>query len=141
MGTIDCQILIGTPKEVASLGIIRVFNIEDISLCVFDDADVVATTNFIKTNVIDRLKRCRMLFLSSVCLNSVKNNLKKSQLIIKKTTMNAVQYFMKISDISEKIAAIVKIYNLLTTPQRQCIVFFNVSFRMITRSTLMNIYN
>lgn len=60
-----CHILVGSPKEIVSFTIMRIFNIEKISMCVIDDADVVYTTNLMKDQVIKRLKTsCRKLMIT-----------------------------------------------------------------------------
>lgn len=62
---LKCHILVGSPKEMVSLKIMRHFNIEQISLCVIDDGDVVCTTNLIKEHIIKNLENCRLVLISS----------------------------------------------------------------------------
>lgn len=124
-GSADCHILIGTPKEIAAFVSVRVFNIEDVSMFIADDADVVVTTKLIQDQVMNRLKRCRKILLSAACLKSVADADYKRITI--KEPMNTDQYFMKMNDITEKFAVVVKVYNLLKTFNGRCIVFCNVS--------------
>lgn len=127
LGSIDSQILIGTPKEIVSFCIMRVINIEDIKLCIFDDADVIVTTQLIKIHVVSRLQRCRKIFLSSSCLNAVKNNSERNVSITNKVTLNAMQHFIKTADVTAKLEVIVEIYKMLEMSGGRCIVFCNVS--------------
>lgn len=59
----DCHVVVGTPKELVSFKIMRIFNIEKITLCVFDDADTIITTKFVKDHVVKN--SCRKILVSS----------------------------------------------------------------------------
>lgn len=44
---LDCHVLVGTPKEMVSFQIMRLFNIEQITMCVIDDADAINTSKIV----------------------------------------------------------------------------------------------
>lgn len=124
-GSADCHILIGTPKEVAAFASVRVFNVENVSLLIADDADGVITTKLIQGQIMNRLKKCRKILLSAVSLKSHVDG--DYKLITVKRSSNISQHFMKMNDITEKFGVIMQVYNLLKTFGGQCIVFCNVS--------------
>ena len=129
MGPVNSQILIGTPKETVSFCIMRLIDIENIELCIFDDADIVTTTRLVKDNIINRLQVCRKIFLSSIGLNTIKDYSEKFVSINNEITMNAMQFFIKMIDITEKLNVIIEIYKLLKKFGGRCIVFCNVSIK------------
>lgn len=119
--------MVGTPKEIAAFASVRVFNIEEIFLCIVDDADIVISTKLIQNQIMNRLNRCRKILLSATCLTSVKDPAVDYKSINIKMPLNAAQYFLKINNVAEKFETIVMVYNLLKKFRGRCIVFCNVS--------------
>lgn len=67
---LDCHVLVGTPKEMVSFQIMRLFNIEQITMCVIDDADAINTSKIVQENIVLKLKACRKILVSATSLRS-----------------------------------------------------------------------
>lgn len=60
------HVLVGTPKEMISFKMMRLFNIEKVTMCVFDDADTVVTTQLVKDHIIHAADNaCRFMLMHS----------------------------------------------------------------------------
>lgn len=68
--SMDRHVIIGTPKEVVSFGLLGVFSLTNLKIIVFDDADTVASTQLVKKIMV---ANCQKVFISSthVRLNNV----------------------------------------------------------------------
>lgn len=63
---VTCHVLVGTPKEIVSFKVLRLFDIENVTMCVFDDADTIVTTQLVKDNIVDAVKNsCRNFVIQS----------------------------------------------------------------------------
>lgn len=66
MGTRLCeQILIGTPKEMASLRILGGFDTDQIVLGIFDDADIEMTSDIVQTYLVKPLAAAQIVLTSA----------------------------------------------------------------------------
>lgn len=61
----DNHLIIGTPKEIAGLRLLGIYKPKNLSVVVFDDADVVASGNAVKELINKLPSQCQKLFMSS----------------------------------------------------------------------------
>lgn len=113
----------GTPKEVAGLSMF--FDVKNFSLCIFDDADEVYTTNIVKKHIANHLQHCRKVFISSTSLNAIMDGSYRK--ISTEIPSNSKQFFIKVDDSVDKLQAIVNVYKSLMNSDAKAIVFCNVS--------------
>ncbi|XP_055309062.1 DEAD-box helicase Dbp80-like [Sitodiplosis mosellana] len=120
---LNCHVLVGTPKEMVSFKIMRHFNIEQISLCVFDDADTIVTTKLIKDHIIANLTQSRKVLMSSKIQFNI-NFAKPYAIKLDTTNVNVKQCYTFCEDDGEKIIAVLAVNEILTTLKIQGIIFF-----------------
>lgn len=67
-GKVKCRILIGAPKEIVAFRIMRLFDYENITFCVFNDAESIITSQLVKQHIIQPLsdKKCRFVAVTSI---------------------------------------------------------------------------
>lgn len=62
----DCHIIVGTPKEIASCRILGYFEMKKIVLAIFDDADVITTTDLVQRHILRQLPaNCQKMYISA----------------------------------------------------------------------------
>lgn len=62
----DCHVIVGTPKEMASLRILGYFDLKRIIVAIFDDADVITTTALLKQHILRQLPaNCQKIHVSA----------------------------------------------------------------------------
>lgn len=123
------QILIGTPKEVAAFSLMRLFDIEKISLCVVDDADEVYTSDVVKNHIVNRLRSCQKVMISATKLNSILSN-DHYTTMSRMIPLNCMHFYIKVDSVVNKLQAIVKVYNVVKNTGAKAIVFFGVIFNL-----------
>lgn len=124
----ECHILIGTPKEVVALSIVRAFCIETISMCILDDADVINTTNLVQSNILLKLTNCQKVLVSSTSLHGAMTGVDNCEFIKDNQPKNTMQFVVKCQDVPDKINAIIAIYKALKACNGKGFVFMNVSY-------------
>lgn len=129
MGKLDCHVLVGSPKEMVSFKIMRLFNIEQVTLCVFDDADAIVTTKLVKEHIIEPLNNRRKVLISS--------NIEGTQIDFMMTyffrsdiiSVNVKQCFAICPTNYEKLLAILTANEVIERLNVQGIVFFEVNYK------------
>lgn len=121
-----CHILVGAPADIIGFRTMRLFNIEDISLCVLDDADKIYTTELFQKQIIKPLiSRARFVMLSAH--KFWPPIVRHYEYIENLDVPNIKQYFLQVEDIADKLQAIVFIYKILEQTNTKGIVFCQVS--------------
>lgn len=107
----------------------RVFNIENISLCVFDDADIVSSTDLMKQQIVNSLdSECRKLVISFNSGFEYGSIVKPPYTAFKgENELNVDQCYMK-CEFATKIRIIAKIHDILAQHHAQAIIFCSVKF-------------
>lgn len=123
---LDCHVLVGTPKEMVSFQIMRLFNIEQITMCVIDDADAINTSKIVQENIVLKLKACRKILVSATSLRSAMVGIHNCEIISGTEPKNMVQFFMKCPYPAMKLEAIQIVYKALVECGGKAIVFLNV---------------
>lgn len=123
-----CHIIVGAPADIIGFKTMRLFNIEDISLCVLDDADKIYTTEIFQKQILKPLvsrQSSRIVMLASQEFRPplVRNY----QRIENLDNPNVKQYFLQIHDIADKLQAVILIYKMLKGKNSKGIVFCQVS--------------
>lgn len=118
--------LIGSPKEMASFKLMRIFDIEKISICVFDDADIVNTTALIKEQITRQLK-CQKILVSSTSIAGATKYVGNLTMLLYEQNVKVEQYFLNCGDPSVKFKAILNIFHCLIEKNLQAIIFVQVS--------------
>lgn len=122
------HILVGTPKEISAYTMMRQFDIEKVKLCIFDDADEIMTTNIVKTNILNRLRNCKMVFLSATSLRSVST----CDIIRYELPLKYTQFYIKTgNDITLKFDAVLDVYKNLMKCGSKAIVFCSVRVKIV----------
>lgn len=62
---IDEQIIIGTPKELASYRILGAFDVSKIRLAIFDEYDIVVTTDLVDRHLVKAFSEAQIVCLSA----------------------------------------------------------------------------
>lgn len=131
----DCQIIIGTPKEITCLRISGIFDLKKIKMVVCDDADVIATTHLVRSHLLDQLPaNCQQILSSATpthsstihVVDAVMVKVSRAELI----SPNMEQYYIECNSTHEKLYCLREILKQLTRQFRsegQIIVFCNVS--------------
>lgn len=80
----DYHIIIGTQKEIVSFQMLGIFKTELLTIVVFDDADMTASTVLVKEKIIMKLpSTCQQVFMSAYGMVSrLTNNLVEMKLLI-----------------------------------------------------------
>lgn len=123
---IEAQLVIGTPKEVASFVIMRQFHIESISLLMLDDAEVINTSELVKKNVTDKLDSNSVKIFTSLHVSGLAMRGHQFKILEERSVPKITKVYMMCNDIVNKIHAIVGVYKLLQTSNAQCIIFCRV---------------
>lgn len=121
----DCHILVGSPREIASFKLMRLFDINCISLCIMDDADIVNTTSLIQEQITRPLK-CKKILISSSSLAFASKYVENINNLVHNGDDGISQYFLKCGDVSVKFKAILSIYKCLVETNQQGIIFVQV---------------
>lgn len=62
----DCQVIVGTPKEIVAYRILGTIKLENVSLVIFDDTDIVTTTHLIVDHLLMQLPtNCQKMFVTT----------------------------------------------------------------------------
>lgn len=126
------QILVGTPKEMVSLRILGLFDADKVALGIFDDADVVVTSDIVQRHLVQPLKHAQVILTSATIsknygVNGVEVFLPKEEEMLD----NLSNFFVKCEDRHHKFDAIEKIVNAMfrkfDTSITKIIIFCNVS--------------
>lgn len=105
----------------------RLFDIEKIVLCVFDDADEVMATQVVKRNIENCLRSCRKIMVSATSLRSVMSS--TYYRFNYTIPLNFGQYYIKTSnDVTLKFNVILDVYRSLVEYGNKAIVFCSVSY-------------
>lgn len=124
---LNCHVLVGSPKEIISLKILRLFNVEQLSMCGFDDGDLIITTKLIKENIIANLKNtCRKILISSTVQNFDFRFLVPYSVHRDSSPMNVVERFAHCGTDYDKLVAILNIYDVMKRFNSQAIIFCEV---------------
>lgn len=129
------HIVIGTPKEIAIGRIMGLFDMTKIDLVAIDDADIVTTTNLIKTNILMPLPPgCQIIMFSSThnvaSLQHVRWDVKQIVHRNQLCPQNIKQFFVKCKGDCEKLFAVQMIFKTIYRSENnrdKIIVFCNVS--------------
>lgn len=121
----DCHVVVGTLKEVVSCKIMRNYNIEKVTLCVFDDADAIVTINLIKMHIIGNLTQCRKILMSSRIRTNI-DFMKPYTIQVDASPIKVKQCFANCNDDYEKLLAVLAVHEFLTSLNAQGIIFFEV---------------
>lgn len=122
--SMDRHVIIGTPKEVVSFGLLGVFSLTNLKIIVFDDADTVASTQLVKKIMV---ANCQKVFISSthVRLNNVVTMkfMPNNRLLPE----NIDQFYAKCTTMTEKIQYVKEICRRLQKyKDGKVIIFSNV---------------
>lgn len=117
------HIVAGTPKEVASFSLMRIIDIEKLSLCIIDDADETYTTDVVKSCIANRL-RCRTVMMSATSLKSV---LDRDYASVCTTISSSTKSFFIKTEVTDKLQCIMNVYKMLMDSNAKAIIFCNVS--------------
>lgn len=124
MGARKCHIIVGAPKEIVAYKIMRLFDVETISLCILDDADTINTTKLIQQHILNAVHgQIVMLASYRFRIHAVAN----CHFMEFSSPLNTKQYCLNVTDFSEKFEAISTIYNVLVKTKTKGIIFCNVS--------------
>lgn len=123
---IEAQLVIGTPKEVASFVIMRQFNIESVRLLMLDDAEVINTSELVKKNVTDKLGPNSVKIFTSLHSTGLAMRGHCFKILEEHSVPNITKIYIMCNDTVKKIHAIVDVYRLLQTSNAQCIIFCRV---------------
>lgn len=118
----DYHILVGTPKE--TVGYSMLFDLAKLSLCIFDDADEVCTTDIVKKHITQRLGVCRKVLLSATSLSTIMDG--SYSVTCRKFPVNLRTLFVKVADNTAKLEAILRVYETVQNSKFKAMVFFNV---------------
>lgn len=98
--------VIGTPKEVCALAIMRKIHMKSLKMAVFDDADVTATTHLVQVHLLDQLQdRWEKIMVSSTMKSikaAPKNAINIFQLSLDHIIPNIRHYIIEIEDSNTK---------------------------------------
>lgn len=96
----DRHVIIGTPKEVVSFGLLGVFSLTNLKIIVFDDADTVASTQLVKKIMV---AKCQKVFISSTHVRL--NNVVTMKFVPNNRLLpeNIDQFYAKCTTMTEKI--------------------------------------
>lgn len=122
-----CHVLVGTPKEMVSFKIMRMFNIEQVTLSVFDDADTVVTTTLVKDHIIAPLKKCRKLVISSTIQEKDIKLMRPYSVHFDDSQVNVKQCYRKCFTDYAKLLAILTVVKVIQPLKVQGIVFVEVT--------------
>lgn len=119
--------LVGPPKEIVSLNRLRLFNVEQLTMCGFDDGGAIITTQLIRSNIIEHLKdHCRKILISSAVQNMDFRFLVPYTVHRDQSPLNVVQRFANCSTNYEKLVAILNVYDVMKRFNAQAIIFCEV---------------
>lgn len=130
-----CQIIIGTPAEMASIRKLRCFDTNQIVLVAFDDADSVVTTDLVVNNLIKPLPPACQLLLFSATINKAARQFVRDPLYLKSSNeeiSESIKHaFIECANDQRKFETLVEICDALKSGNHinrsQIIVFTNVS--------------
>lgn len=120
------HVIIGTSKEIVQVKIERRFDLNNISLGVFDDIDIVTTTTLMKNNILEP-------FLGRKVFSTIKSAMKhippgnNQDIIINDDQMVITEAFIKCHH-GEKIFALITTYYAVAKFGGQILVFCRVCF-------------
>lgn len=121
--------LVGTPKEMISFKMMRLFNIENATLCVFDDADTVVTTQLVKDHIVDAVNdSCRILLIHSGNASLKFDVIAPYDLHVNVCEQNIEQYFVDCPSNVEKLKLALLLSHELIRWNFQALIFVEVSF-------------
>lgn len=122
-----CHILVGAPKDIIGFKMMRLFNIEQISLCVLDDADTIYTTELFQKQIMQPLASNQLSRFVMLAAHRFQAPIvRKCEYIENLDDPNIKQYYLRANDVTEKLQAIIYIYKILKKTNTKAIVFCQV---------------
>lgn len=107
----------------------RLFNIERITLCVVDDADIIVTTKLVKEHIIHALeKSCRIIVVQSAKNSSCLDFLEPYDIYVNFPQLNVEQFFADCPSNVEKMKFALLLSQELVRMKLQGFIFVEVSF-------------
>lgn len=125
---LTCHVLVGTPKEMVSFKVMRLFSIENVTLCVFDDADTVITTTLVKDHVVNSVKdSCRILLIHSGKSSLQLDFIAPYEIHVNVDELNVEQFFVDCPSNVEKLKMALLLSHELIRLKLQGFIFVEVS--------------
>lgn len=122
------QVLVGTPKEMVSFKIMRLFNIEKVTLCVIDDADTIITSRLVKDQIVRALdKSCRILIVQSGLSTTYLNFIAPYDIHVDTCPLNVEQFLVDCPSNVEKMKFALLVSKELARLNMQGFIFVEVS--------------
>lgn len=124
----DCDIIVGTPKELAHF-IDSISWTNTVGLLVFDDADVTATTKFVKEQICDRLPNATIIALSSVFNATTNRCIQNSEVFYldsNKPLGKIMNAYVTCTE-ENKIAILLQVLTIFENNKANCLIFCKVS--------------
>lgn len=112
---------------------LNVFDLKNLAVAVFDDADLVATYPHLKTNIIDPMpSSCQKIYVSSVPhrIHSQNREALQMKLLVDNTfyPQHILSYFIKAENESRKLNILSTLINeVCSSTHGQMLIFFTVS--------------
>lgn len=127
MNTKCCHIVVGAPSDIIGFKTMRLLRLEDIGLCILDDAEKIYSTESFRKQIMKPLndKSCRFIMLAAHTLNPPM--LRKWDYIENLDEANYKQFFVAVEHIVDKLEAVTFIYKMLKETNTKGIVFCQVS--------------
>lgn len=126
---LTCQVLVGTPKEVVSFKILRLFDIENVTMCILDDADTIVTTQLVKEQIVNAVKEsCGFLLLQSGHTSTKLDFFAPYDSSINICQQNVEQFFVDCPSNVEKLKVALLMSMELIQLKLQGLIFVEVSF-------------
>lgn len=134
----EAQMIISTPKEIASLRILGKFGIKNISLAIFDNSDTVLTTHLVVEHLLLQLRASTTKIAVTVEGSNLSealkkyatgNSFKKAYILTEGAYQYNKQFLIKCfeSDFEEKLKITADLVAFATEKSFQTIIFCNVS--------------
>lgn len=106
----------------------RMFHIEQVKMCVMDDADIVNSSRLVQENLTRHLDNSRLIFASDRSLPYIPH----CKLIRYRCDLNVSQFSLKCANVAEKFDAILCIFKCIQNENASAIIFVNVCIEFQT---------
>lgn len=111
----NAHILVGTPKELVSMRILGGFDMEKVNCAVFDDADVVVTSDMVQRHLVKALSHAQVVLTSTtICSDyGIRDPISIRLLPSEEVLVNVSLFFIKCSDNVHKFDAARQIIDIV----------------------------
>lgn len=122
------NIIVGAPKELAAFISAENIPTNNIGLLVLDDADISASTNLVKCQIVAKLK-CRKVAVSSVFTGATQSCIENARLAFLNTSQplhNITNVCVNINGEDEKFAILSQLLTVFAQKKSKILIFANV---------------